>query len=172
MLVDRILGRTGRTGRTGLLTFIVKRIWTYTTFFVVPLIVMEGIGPIAAIKRSGTLLQDTWGTQVVADFSFALFYGVAWVVAVFGLLMFVSVSPLVGLGLGIPLVAIAGVPCTHSKVSSRPPSTTMRPARSLPDSTPRRSGSPIESGNRPLHAPVEPGLHMSVRPATCRRFLR
>ena len=35
--------------------------WTVTTFLVVPVLVVEGIGPIDAFKRSSKLLVKTWG---------------------------------------------------------------------------------------------------------------
>ncbi len=36
-------------------------IWGLVTFLVVPVLALEGIGPIAAIKRSGTLVRQRWG---------------------------------------------------------------------------------------------------------------
>ena len=44
------------------------------TFFVVPIIVSENIGPINAIKRSTSLFKQTWGDQVVANFGFGIFF--------------------------------------------------------------------------------------------------
>jgi hypothetical protein len=38
--------------------------WSVLTFFVVPVIVFEGCGPVDALKRSGHLLKERWGTQV------------------------------------------------------------------------------------------------------------
>ncbi|MPY93635.1 MAG: hypothetical protein GEV08_11405 [Acidimicrobiia bacterium] len=41
--------------------------WSVLTFFVVPVIVLEGAGPIDAIKRSASLLRERWGTQVAGN---------------------------------------------------------------------------------------------------------
>jgi hypothetical protein len=41
----------------------------------VPILVIEGVGPIAALKRSGTLLRKTWGEQIVGNFSIGLVFG-------------------------------------------------------------------------------------------------
>ncbi len=46
--------------------------WTMLTFFVVPIIVIEQLGPIAAIKRSASLLKNTWGESVTSTFSLRL----------------------------------------------------------------------------------------------------
>ena len=47
--------------------------WAMMTFFVVPIIVSENLGPIAAIKRSSSLFKQTWGNQVAANFGFGIF---------------------------------------------------------------------------------------------------
>lgn len=47
--------------------------WTILTFFVVPIIVIEKLGPIAAVKRSASLLKETWGESLSSTFSIRLF---------------------------------------------------------------------------------------------------
>ena len=39
--------------------------WTVLTYFVVPVLVIEGVGPFAALKRSTATLKDTWGQGLV-----------------------------------------------------------------------------------------------------------
>ncbi len=46
--------------------------WSAMTFFVVPVIVLEGAGPFAAFKRSLGTLRHTWGTALVGNFSLGL----------------------------------------------------------------------------------------------------
>ena len=46
--------------------------WTAMTYFVVPVIVMEGAGPVEAFKRSLRTLRATWGTALVGHFSLGL----------------------------------------------------------------------------------------------------
>jgi hypothetical protein len=41
--------------------------WTVATFFVVPLIALEGLGPKAAISRSSALIRERWGEGVVGS---------------------------------------------------------------------------------------------------------
>lgn len=46
--------------------------WSAMTFFVVPVIVMEGVGPIESVKRSVGTLKNTWGTALMGNFSLGL----------------------------------------------------------------------------------------------------
>jgi hypothetical protein len=49
--------------------------WGVVTFLVVPILVIENIGPVDAIKRSGQLLRQTWGEQLIGNFSIGLIFG-------------------------------------------------------------------------------------------------
>lgn len=82
-------------------------VWAYVTFFVVPVLIVEGLGPIAAIKRSGQLLRETWGRQVTANFGFALIYVAAALIAFLPAALLFSISPILGLTVGVALVALA-----------------------------------------------------------------
>jgi hypothetical protein len=57
--------------RAGVLGRIVGAIagvaWSLVTFLVLPVLVVEGLGPMAALKRSGELFKRTWGEQVVSS---------------------------------------------------------------------------------------------------------
>jgi len=66
--------------------------WNVATFLAVPILVVEGVGPIEAVKRSTQLLKKTWGEQIVGNFGIG---------AVFGLLFFAVIL------LSIPLIAFA-----------------------------------------------------------------
>ncbi|MGH9270909.1 MAG: DUF6159 family protein [Ilumatobacteraceae bacterium] len=68
-------------------------IWGLITFMVVPVLAFEGIGPVAAIKRSASLFRQRWGQQVTGN---VVIGGVA------GLIVLVGV--LAGVG-GIALLA-------------------------------------------------------------------
>ena len=46
--------------------------WSIATFFVVPIIANENLGPIAAFKRSSQLVKEKWGESLGASFSFGL----------------------------------------------------------------------------------------------------
>jgi hypothetical protein len=96
---DNFLGRIALS--------IVGGVWAYMTFFVVPVLVAEGIGPISAIKRSGSMFRKTWGQQFAASFGFGLFYLVAGLVAFLPAAAIFAISPIAGLFLGVLLVGLA-----------------------------------------------------------------
>ena len=54
--------------------------WALVTFLVVPILVIEGVSPMDAIKRSGGLLRQTWGEQIVGNASVGLIFGLIAVV--------------------------------------------------------------------------------------------
>jgi hypothetical protein len=47
--------------------------WTALAYFVVPVIVTDGVGPVEAFKRSVRTLKSTWGTALVGNFSMGFF---------------------------------------------------------------------------------------------------
>ena len=55
-----------------IITGLVGVVWSIATFFVVPVIAYENIGPIAAFKRSANLMKEKWGERIGAGFSFFL----------------------------------------------------------------------------------------------------
>ncbi|MBW8017957.1 MAG: hypothetical protein FVQ82_17440 [Planctomycetes bacterium] len=49
--------------------------WNVATYLVVPILAVENVGPIAAIKRSTQLLQKTWGEQIVGNLGMGALMG-------------------------------------------------------------------------------------------------
>jgi hypothetical protein len=47
--------------------------WTVLTYFVVPVLVVERVGPVAAVKRSMSILRKTWGEALVGNWGIGLF---------------------------------------------------------------------------------------------------
>jgi len=43
--------------------------WTALTYFVVPVLVTDGVGPLEAFKRSTRTMKQTWGTALMGNFS-------------------------------------------------------------------------------------------------------
>ncbi|MFW2389361.1 MAG: DUF6159 family protein [Polyangiales bacterium] len=48
--------------------------WSITSFLVVPILVIENEGPVSALKRSVSMLKQTWGEQLIGNFSFGLIF--------------------------------------------------------------------------------------------------
>ncbi|MEO8397905.1 MAG: DUF6159 family protein, partial [Chloroflexota bacterium] len=55
--------------------------WNVATYLVVPVLVVEKLGPIEAIKRSAALLRATWGEQLTGNFSMG---GIFFVIGIIG----------------------------------------------------------------------------------------
>ena len=82
-------------------------VWAYMTFFVVPVLVAENIGPIGAIQRSGSLFKRTWGEQMVANFGFGMVGLIAVVAAGIPAYLIGQVSLVAGIGVGVVTVGVA-----------------------------------------------------------------
>jgi hypothetical protein len=84
--------------------------WGLVTFLVVPILVLEGIGPWAAVKRSGGLLRETWGEQIVGNAGIGLIFalvGVGVIIVGGGLtaLLLAAAAPL-GVAVGALVVVV------------------------------------------------------------------
>jgi hypothetical protein len=80
--------------------------WAMITFFVIPILVTEGVGPITAMKRSSSLFTATWGGQLTANFGFGIIY--IGVMLVVGLItaIFSAITPIIGIPIGVVVFAI------------------------------------------------------------------
>ncbi len=83
------------------------------TFLAVPILVVEGMGPIATLKRSGTLFRQTWGENLVAQAGLGIVTFVALLPGVLvGALVGAAVSPVLGMIVAVPWVALVIVVST------------------------------------------------------------
>ncbi len=89
--------------------------WGLATYLAVPVLVIEGVGPLEAVKRSTRLLKETWGEQIVGNFGintiFGLFYLLVILVSIpLIVLAYVATNsfiPVAILALGMVLVLVA-----------------------------------------------------------------
>ena len=63
-----------------IITGLLGIVWSIATFFVVPIIAYENLGPIAAFKRSVQLMKQKWGESLGATFSFGLIQFLAMII--------------------------------------------------------------------------------------------
>src|SRR5579884_2000780 len=100
MLLRWLRGQ-GRNSVFGLITALAAMVlgaaWNIATYLAVPVLVVEGVGPIEAIKRSTSYLKRTWGEQLIGNVGMGL---------AFGLLFFLTI--LIGAGLAVA-AAMAGL---------------------------------------------------------------
>ena len=76
-------------------------IWGLVTFLVIPVLALEGIGPIEAIKRSGSLVKNRWGQQVTGNFVIG---GIGTVFTIIGAVAVIGGVALMASGTGWGLV--------------------------------------------------------------------
>jgi hypothetical protein len=79
--------------------------WSVATFFVVPVIAYENVGPIDAFKKSAQMMRQKWGESIGAGFSFGLVHLIAVIVVGGALFLVGSVFNFV---IGV-LLAVLGV---------------------------------------------------------------
>ena len=92
-ILRMISERSGAIGQ--IVVSVIGFVWNIATFLVVPVLVVEDVGPLEAVKRSGSLLKETWGEQIAGNLSVGF---------VFGLITF--------------LVILAGVPIVIAAIAS------------------------------------------------------
>ena len=84
--------------------------WTVASFFVVPVIALEGLGPKAALERSGSIIKQHWGEGATGAFSIGGLIVLAGFLPAFGLGMLAasvaSSAPALAALLGVAAVAV------------------------------------------------------------------
>lgn len=72
--------------------------WSIATFFVVPVLAYEDLGPIDALKRSGQMMKEKWGESIGANFSFAVFYILGYFVIIIATIALFFIHPILAIG--------------------------------------------------------------------------
>ena len=70
MILKAIESRSERVGV--IVANLIGMAWAITTFFVVPVLVVEKAGPIEAVKRSVSIMKQTWGEALSSNFGIGL----------------------------------------------------------------------------------------------------
>ena len=73
MLLRLLEEKVGFVGR--IVVGLLGMAWSVTSFLVVPVLVVEGSGPIESYKRSVEMLKRSWGEQIIGNVSFGLIFG-------------------------------------------------------------------------------------------------
>lgn len=99
--------RAGSLGR--IVVSLVGLAWNIATYLVVPVLVVEEIGPVDAVKRSVSLLRRTWGEQIAGNFSIGLVFGLVTVLVVIlgvGLIALAVASEVLALALAAAVILV------------------------------------------------------------------
>jgi hypothetical protein len=103
LILKLIESRSERAGQ--IVAGLMGMAWSAVTYFVVPVIVVERVGPIEATKRSMGILRKTWGEALTANFGIGL---ITTLVALLGLIpIFLGVWAIMGGMVVLGGVAIA-----------------------------------------------------------------
>ncbi|MFQ5434294.1 MAG: DUF6159 family protein [Anaerolineae bacterium] len=73
MILRRLSERSGVLGR--IVISLIGTAWNIATYLVVPVLVIEGVGPVDGVKRSVELLKKTWGEQLAGNFGIGMVFG-------------------------------------------------------------------------------------------------
>lgn len=79
LLLKIAQNKSNRLGK--IVVSLVGLAWNLATFLVVPVLAARGLGPIEAVKESGSLLRKTWGEQIVGTGGISIIQGLV----IFGL---------------------------------------------------------------------------------------
>ncbi len=97
--------------------------WNVATFLVVPILAVENIGPIDAVKRSSQLLKQTWGEQLVGNAGIGLVFGLMTfgLILVGGAIVFAAVATgsilLMFSAIALVVVAVIGMALVGSALT-------------------------------------------------------
>lgn len=110
-VVKVIESRSERLGRVAAGLF--GMAWSALTYFVVPVLVVEKVGPVAAVRRSLSILRKAWGEALAAEFGIGLIVFLAIVVAAIpaglGLLFGQVAATMIGVGLSAVLIVLVAL---------------------------------------------------------------
>jgi hypothetical protein len=96
-----------------IITGLIGIVWSIATFFVVPVIAYENVGPVDAFKRSSQLMKQKWGESLASTFSLGLIHLLALLIVAVPL-FFVGNLIHVLLGAGLALTGIVLVSAVMS----------------------------------------------------------
>jgi hypothetical protein len=98
MIIRAIQERVGIVGK--IIMGIVGVAWSVATFFVVPVLIYEKLGPWAAVKRSASIFTKTWGETFTGQFTLGGIFVLAGLLGLIPVLLGVTVAGIPGLVIG------------------------------------------------------------------------
>jgi hypothetical protein len=72
VILRMIESRVGVIGR--LITKLLGAAWVLASYFVIPILVFEDLGPVDALKRSARIFRETWGEELFSQFTMGLMF--------------------------------------------------------------------------------------------------
>ncbi len=89
-------------GLGALVSSLLGAMWGIMTFFVVPVIAYENVGPVDAVKRSGSIIKEKWGESLGANVGIGIIGFVGFIVVALPVgILFFMINPILGIVMGI-----------------------------------------------------------------------
>lgn len=90
---------------------IAETAWAVVTYFVVPVLVVDGVGPVEAVNRSADILKRTWGESLAGEGGLGLISVVFFlpVILLFGVFGTLGIEAWASPALAIALIALVGL---------------------------------------------------------------
>jgi hypothetical protein len=110
IILRMLTERAGGLGR--IVISLVGLAWNIATFLVVPVLVVEDVGPVDGVKRSVSLLKRTWGEQIVGNVSISLVVGLLFLLGVVvgvGLTILAAMAEVVPLVVAVVVISVVGL---------------------------------------------------------------
>ncbi len=103
LVLQAIKDRAGPLG--AVIVSLVGMAWDIVTWLAVPVVVVEGTGPITSLKRSAGLFKKTWGENLISQGGLGIIGFLAMIPCLLIAVALMMVSPIVGIVVGVILVA-------------------------------------------------------------------
>jgi hypothetical protein len=104
LLLKAIESRSEKAGQIAV--GLVGAAWSIATYFVVPVLVVEQVGPLDAIQRSFSILRKTWGESIVGNFGIGLVVFGATLIALLPAAIGVATGAAAGITLGVVITVV------------------------------------------------------------------
>lgn len=103
-----------------ILSSLLELAWNVMKFLVIPIVVVEGLGPFASLRRSKEMLRETWGENLIGQFGMGI---VGLLFALPGIILVVLVSmtgfaPVIIFGVAVAVIYMVGVGLFLSALNS------------------------------------------------------
>ena len=118
-ILDNLASRLGKIGEVvaHIIIGLIGMAWSIVTIFVVPVLVYEGLGPVAAVKKSMGVIKKTWGESLIRSIGLGLvqFFVFILVVAISAGITYILsqafeiMGLLIGIGVGAALVLLTAL---------------------------------------------------------------
>lgn len=103
-LLLHILESRSRGWGSRVFTWLGRMAWAAATYFVVPVLVFEGLSPFDALKRSVAVVKKTWGEALTGEFSTGFIFfllGLLGLLPIFAGFTFGPVGLFIGIGIAV-----------------------------------------------------------------------